>query len=187
VGRHRGYEEHTVLADVMQAFRRRGYGAVSIRDIESATSVSAGSLYHAYGGKDALFDAAVRHYNDTVVMGRIERHAPAGSGVDGLRELFRSLLHEPDGARHGCLLTNTAVERGAAQPHPRVTEGLALLEHCFRDRLAETAREPRWVTLTALRLLALYQGVLVLVRSGHDLSIVDQMVIAEFDELKRGN
>ena len=186
MGRRRGYDEDAVLSGVAHAFRRGGYTGASVRDLEAATSLSAGSLYHAYGGKAELFDAAFRHYNATVLRARIDRYAPPGSGPEGLRELFRSLLHEPDGRRSGCLITNTAVEFGSDAVHPQVSEGFAVLERTFADRL-RTSVGKTWseqqLRSAATRLLALYQGVLVLVRGGHDLVAVEAMVVAEFDDL----
>jgi AcrR family transcriptional regulator len=178
-----------MLSGAMHAFRRDGYAGVSIRELEAATSVSVGSLYHAYGGKAGLFDAALRHYNTAVLQAGIDHYAPAGSGPDGLRELFRSLLHEPDGRRLGCLITNSAVEFGSAAVHPQVSEGLAALEQAFADRLRESdgcSWSARRMRVATTRLLALYQGVLVLVRGGHDLEAVEQMIGSEFDDLTGG-
>jgi len=188
VGRRRVYDEHVLLSRVMDAFRRQGYRAVSVRDLEQATSVSAGSLYHAYGDKAGLFDAAFQHYNRAVLQARIDRYAPAEAGLDGLLELFRTLLYEPDGERFGCLITNTAIEWGGNTPHDGVRQGLAILEDTFADRLARVAASD-WtgqdIAHRATRLVALYQGVLVLVRAGHDLPSVEKMINAEFDELKQ--
>jgi hypothetical protein len=39
-------------------------------------------------------------------------HAPTPAGLAGLRALFASLLHEPDGGSLGCSITNSAVEFG---------------------------------------------------------------------------
>lgn len=188
MGRRREFDEAAVLTGAVHAFRRAGYEQVSVRDLERATSLSAGSLYHAYGGKKGLFDAAFQHYNVAVLRARIERHAPVGSGIGGLEELFASLLAEPDGQRSGCLITNTAVEFGADAVHPGVREGLAILADTFRDRLRSSVGA-RWsdaeISVYATRLLALYQGVLVLVRGGHDLAAVRAMIGSQFDELRR--
>ena len=188
MGRRREYDEAAVLAGAMHAFRRTGYGQASVRDLEQATSLSAGSLYHAYGDKQGLFDAAFAHYNEAVLRARIERYAPAGCGVDGLEKLFSTLLEEPDGRRLGCLITNTAVEFGSTTVHPGVRDGFAVLEETFEDRLRSlvgATRSDGEITAAATRLLALYQGVLVLVRGGHDLQKTAEMISSEFDSLRR--
>lgn len=187
MGRRRQFDEDTVLSSVMHAFRRGGYAGVSMRELEGAASLSAGSLYHAYGGKQGLFEAAFEHYNAEVLQWRIQHFAPEGSGTDGLRELFTSLLHEPDGTRAGCLITNSAVEFGPQAP-PQVGAAFAVLEDAFAERL-RTSVGASWsevdVQLWATRLLALYQGVLVMVRGGHDLTVVERMIVSVFDDLSR--
>ena len=66
-------------------------------------------------------------------------------------------------------------------------KGLAVLHHTFADRLAlayggrQTTDE---IARCATRLLALYQGVLVLVRAGYPTLDVEPMITATFDELK---
>lgn len=190
MGRNRSYDEDVVLGGAMHAFRRKGYQAASIRDLEEATGLKAGSLYNSFGDKAGLFDAAFAHYNRKVLGGRIGRHASKEAGLDGLRALFLSLLHEPNEETFGCLITNVAVELGGeAPPHPCVADGLAMLMRTFADRLA-AARDDRALRAGlepeagAIKLLALYQGLLVLVRAGHDRRALEQLVNDEFNDLE---
>src|SRR5260370_24243450 len=97
MGRTRSYDEETVLSGAMHAFRRKGYEAASIRDLEEATGLKAGSIYNSFGDKAGLFDAAFAHYNRVVLGGRIARYAPAVAGLGRLRDLFLSLLLQPNG------------------------------------------------------------------------------------------
>ena len=189
MGRTREFDEDAVLGDAMHAFRRKGYQGVSIRDLEEATGIAAGSIYNAFGDKAGLFEAAFAHYNQAVLGGRLDRHAPPSAGIGGVREVFRSLMHEPDGGSYGCLITNVAVELGGeGDPHPRVRDGLDLLARTFAERLA-SAEAGGVVTsvgdpdVTAVKLLALYQGILVLVRAGYDKGALEALVDAEFDAL----
>lgn len=190
MGRTRAYDESKVLQDAAQAFRRNGYETVSVRDLEAATGLKAGSIYNSFGSKEALFNAVFEHYNSVVLGYRIKRYAPPDSGVRGLLALFRSLLHEPNGESFGCLITNSAIEFGGAKgSHPAVEEGLRILTDTFAQRLSEERRSGRLHrrtnhALTASKLLALYQGVLVLVRAGHDKAVLEKMLIAEFKELE---
>lgn len=191
MGRTRAYDEDAVLSGAMHAFRRKGYHAVSIRDLERATRLKAGSIYNSFGDKAGLFDAAFAHYVETVLRCRIERYAAQEAGLGGLRELFLSLLHEPDGGSFGCLITNAAVEFGGeGRAHRCVGEALDALAAVFAERLQAAANshalragvEP---AQAALKLLALYQGILVLVRAGYDKSVLEPFIRAEFDDLER--
>jgi AcrR family transcriptional regulator len=190
VGRSREYDEDAVLAGAMHAFRRKGYLAVSIKDLEEATGLKGGSIYNSYGDKAGLFGAAFVHYNRTVLCRRIADHAPEAAGFGGLRSLFLSLLHEPNGESFGCLITNTAVEFGGGPVLPAgVGEGLRILSDTFADRLVSARRagqlrsgiEPATATS---KLLALYQGILVLVRANWDRAALEALINHEFDGLE---
>lgn len=189
--RTRSYDENSVLSGAMHAFRRRGYQAVSIRDLEEATGLKAGSIYNSFGDKAGLFDAAFVHYNHVVLKGRLERYAPVEAGLRGLQALFLSLLSEPNSEAFGCLITNAAVEFGGeTQPHRRVDEGLQVLIQAFAKQLEATRssgglRSGVEPSSAAVKLLALYQGVLVLVRAGHDKPTLEQLIIQEFKDLEK--
>ncbi|MGZ2431031.1 TetR/AcrR family transcriptional regulator [Rhizobium sp. BK456] len=190
MGRTREFDEEAVLKGAMHVFRKHGYQGASIRDLEEATGLKGGSIYHAFGDKAGLFDAAFRHYNRAVLEARLERFAPPGSGLKGLRELFLSLLHEPDNGSLGCLITNMAVEFGGdVKTHPRVEAALGLLRSTFRSRLGESSNVARdadeaKADRTAVRLLALYQGLLVLIRGGEDKASLLQAIEDEFNQLE---
>src|SRR5258705_12579906 len=125
MARTREYDPLSVLTGAMRAFRRHGYGGASIRHLETATGLSAGSIYNSFGDKAGLFDAAFAHYNEAVLQSRIDSFAEPKRGLRGLRDLFLSLLREPDGGRLGCLITNSAIVFGAQRkPHPQVEQGL---------------------------------------------------------------
>ena len=190
MGRTRSYDEDAVLTGAMHAFRRKGYLAVSVRDLEDATGLKMGSIYNSFGDKAGLFDAAFAHYNRAVLQRRIDRHASLASGLHGLRDLFLSLLREPGGNSYGCLITNSAVEFGGGDgPHRCVNEGLRTLATAFADRLAIARRDGALrdgvdPAGASVKLLALYQGILVLIRAGHDKAALKRMIVDEFDDLE---
>jgi TetR/AcrR family transcriptional repressor of nem operon len=190
MGRTRDYDEGSVLTGAMQAFRRLGYEGASIRDLEAATGLKAGSIYNSFGDKAGLFDAAFAHYNEAVLRRRIDTFAPPERGVGGLRKLFLSLLQEPDGGTFGCLITNSAVEFGAGDTQHRcVQQGLRMLEVAFLQRLTSAhadgvLRAGIAPGATATKLLALYQGVLVLIRASHSPAALKRLINQEFDQLE---
>jgi TetR/AcrR family transcriptional regulator, transcriptional repressor for nem operon len=190
MGRTRDYDEDSVLTGAMHAFRRLGYAGASIRDLETATGLKSGSIYNSFGDKAGLFDAAFAHYNEAVLQRRIDKFAPAERGLGGLRKLFLTLLQEPDGANLGCLITNSAVELGGGgKQHPGVRQGLHVLETTFLRRLTAARAEGALPAgfdagATATRLLALYQGILVLVRAGQSPAALKRLISQEFDLLE---
>ena len=191
MGRTREFDEKVVLSGAMDAFRRKGYAAVSIKDLEEVTGLKGGSIYHSYGNKAGLFAAAFAWYNQTVLCRRVASYAPEAAGLGGLRALFLTLLHEPDGHSFGCLITNSAIEfggDGGALP-AGVSAGLQILSDTFRARLAaahsagllRTNIEP---ANAASKLFVLYQGILVLVRAGYDKHVLKLLIDTEFNQLE---
>jgi TetR/AcrR family transcriptional regulator, transcriptional repressor for nem operon len=190
MGRTRSYDEAAVLSGAMHLFRRKSYESVSIHDLEEATGLTCGSIYHSFGDKAGLFDAAFAHYNRAVLARRIEQFTPSRAGLRGLRELFLSLLHEPNGEAYGCLITNIAIERGGeGKSHPCVSEALEALRKSFAQgleaaRRTGTLRSNAPAAVIAAKLLALYQGVLVLVRAGYDKTVLKRLINTEFADLE---
>jgi hypothetical protein len=101
-------------------------------------------------------------------------------------------VDEPRGERHGCLITNTAIELGGCDDERQVAvrRGFEILRKALLERLTQAASkgllqqgiEP---TVAAVKLVALYQGVLALVRSGYDRRQVERAIDLEFNSLER--
>ncbi|WP_198358785.1 TetR/AcrR family transcriptional regulator [Streptomyces fildesensis] len=175
MGRQQVWDRGEVLASAMGLFRRRGYLGASLRDLEEATGMHPGSLYRAFQSKEGLFSAALDAYNDQVVEGRVRVHLlDTQDPVAGIRSFFTSAFDanpgpEPD---PGCLLTNTAVESYTVpQASEGVRRGLETIESGFADALTRARAQQLLpaeldVEVSAVQLLTLYQGLLVLVRSG---------------------
>jgi AcrR family transcriptional regulator len=190
--RSRSYDEGEVLRGAMHAFRRAGFARLSIPELEAATGLSSGSLYNSFGDKRGIFVAAFEHYLKAVLGQRIAQFARPEAGLAGLRQLFLTLLREADGETFGCLITNSAIEFGANDEvaAKAVARGFDVLERLFAERLAAAKSSGRLrgdsdVKAGAVRLLALYQGVLVLIRGGHDLRKIRTAIHQEFDQFER--
>lgn len=184
-GRKRKFVEDDVLAGVMNAFRVHGYGAVTIRQLESAVGLTSGSLYNAYGDKDGIYRAAFTYYLNTFVRPRIAALAEDRATLDDLEAVFLSILQMPFADGHGCLVTNAAIEFGAAPSVASdfVREGFDLLTSGIRKILTRKLGAAAAAVPTA-RLVALYQGMLVLSRAGRCESVFADVVRCEFDRLK---
>jgi AcrR family transcriptional regulator len=83
MGRTQTFDTATAVGAARDVFWRLGYDATSLGDLEQATGLGRSSLYHAFGSKRGLFDAAVESYLDGIVRPRL---APlAAGGGDGGR------------------------------------------------------------------------------------------------------
>ncbi len=180
------FQIEPVLVAAMEQFRHSGYGGTSIKALERATGLSSGSLYNSFGDKDVIFQKALTHYNQMVVAGRIEKHLTGRPPVEGLRSLFLSLLDEPDGGSSGCLLTNSAVEFGSDDSIAKnsVQAGFEMQEKAFLKAIEQLHPSVPDIEQNALRFLTLYQGILVLFRSGYPTLKLRNMINYEFDKLE---
>ncbi len=116
VGRPRGFEPDQVVEAAGDLFWERGYEKTSIGELEKKTGLDRSSLYHAFGNKHALFEAALACYVEVNLEARLAgmRHGEAGLETvadffTGMAETFRS---DPQAGR-GCLMVNSVAELGS--------------------------------------------------------------------------
>ncbi|MBC7443141.1 MAG: TetR/AcrR family transcriptional regulator [Ramlibacter sp.] len=148
MGRLQSFERTTVVQAARDLFWDRGFEAASLADLEDATGLRRSSLYHAFGSKRGLFDAAVEDYQDTVIRPRLRILTGAGVGRTSLVAYFEELRSTvaalpEDSPRRGCLLVNCAAGlAGHDAPARQVVDGYrSELTRALQDalRAAESA------------------------------------------------
>jgi AcrR family transcriptional regulator len=111
MGRTRTFTELDVARAARSAFWSRGYEDTSLPDLEAVTGLNRSSIYHSFGSKRGLFDAAIESYLDDVIRPRlaplIAPDVGAGALEGYLRGLREAMLDEKTAlAKNGCLLLN---------------------------------------------------------------------------------
>jgi AcrR family transcriptional regulator len=106
VPRPRQFETGAVLDAAAAVFRERGYAATSLDDVIGRTEVGRASLYNAFGGKRALFLAALDRYVDAALAGALGRLGQPGSARAAIEDCLRDAVSFDlaDEACGGCLL-----------------------------------------------------------------------------------
>jgi len=165
VGRQQEFDTGAVVRRARAVFWEHGYDGASVPALERATGVGRSSLYHAFGSKRGLFDAAVTSYLDEVVRPRlrplrqtdVDPTALAGY-LAGLREALAAAPRTP-----GCLLLNTATSPLGGDAAVAATVGayraelasaLAAGVRAARPELDAAAARHLTATLTGLVLAA---------------------------------
>jgi TetR/AcrR family transcriptional repressor of nem operon len=164
MGRSKTFADVEVVRAAREVFWTRGYESTGVAELEAATGLNRSSIYHAFGSKRGLFDAAVGSYLDDVVRPRL---APlAGSDVEAgaletyLRGLRRAMIDEQTSlAVNGCLLLNATasslghegalqdvVTRYCAELRAGVTAGVGALH----PGLSEAEQKTLTTTVTGL-------------------------------------
>jgi TetR/AcrR family transcriptional repressor of nem operon len=181
-----------LLTGTAHLFRRLGFAATSLKDLERETGLQAGSLYNAFGNKKSVFLKSLDAYHTGVVRHRIQTCLEGVHPVKELTKFFRSTYEVEGIPNAGCLLTNTAAEIGAGDPEiqGKVEEGFSILREAFAlqmrhaqsqglaplDLAPETAAE---------FLLSAYQGLLIRVRNGTPAKILDETVRITIEAILR--
>ncbi len=133
MGRPKSYDREVVLAKAMALFWERGFHATSTRELAEAMGVNPFSLYAEFGSKEALYDAAIERYMDTVVTGHFGRLEAPGADLDDVRCVIDWFgdngLRDTSGM--GCLIGSMSTERAPTVDRSR--------EHTARfvDRLVQ--------------------------------------------------
>ncbi len=115
MGDRKQYDRTELLDRAVELFRLRGFNGTSTAELVAELGVNRKSMYAEFGSKLGLFEAALQWYDEkqlTAVLAPIE--AP-DAGLDAIRATFAGYASASTGwARgRGCLMCNTAVERGA--------------------------------------------------------------------------
>lgn len=113
MGRRPTFDSTDAARAAREVFWQHGYEVASLPDLEAATGLRRSSIYHAFGSKRGLFDAAVENYLEEVVRPRLrplhEDEVSPTAVADyftGLRGRLAGLADTGEG--RGCLLLNAA-------------------------------------------------------------------------------
>lgn len=113
MGRAPTFDADAVVRAARDVFWSHGYEDASLPALEAATGLSRSSIYHAFGSKRGLFDAAVASYLADVVRPRLRVLTADPVAHDALARYLRGLRDSltatgSAAAAHGCLLLNAS-------------------------------------------------------------------------------
>ena len=118
MSRAKQYNRTELLDRAVELFRKQGFNGTSTAELVAEFGVNRKSMYAEFGSKQQLFAATLEHYNNkhlTRVLAPLEAQ---GASIDGIRQAFYDYASASEGSFRGlgCLMCNTAVERGALDP-----------------------------------------------------------------------
>ncbi|WP_281645656.1 TetR/AcrR family transcriptional regulator [Parendozoicomonas sp. Alg238-R29] len=132
-----GFERKEILERAMDPFWRNGYEGTSLRQLEEATSLNPGSLYHHFRSKEELFREVLIHYIENHLLSRLAHYLTHHPPLESLRLFFttsyrREYIKE---YRCGCLLVLAMMEGQKETLSPLLKDALGRLESGFADTL----------------------------------------------------
>src|SRR5215218_4175754 len=143
MARPREFDEDEALERAMCVFWDQGYEATSVEDLVGGTRLNRGSLYAAFGDKQALFLKTLARYRAQRMDEVTGCLLQTPSVREAFRRLFFSFVERPAADRaRGCMLINTAMERAPqdADTARAAAEHFKALEAVFL-RALERGRE----------------------------------------------
>lgn len=112
--RPRSFDTDTVIEDLCEYFWTHGYGATSLDELAQELGVRRGSLYNAFGSKEALFNAAFERYEQKF-RAAFETEA---EGLEAILDYFRNVIEAATtkGVGRGCFLVNLLMSNEIPTP-----------------------------------------------------------------------
>ena len=112
------YDRNELLDRAVELFRRQGYNGTSTAELVAEFGVNRKSMYAEFGSKQKLFEATLEHYNRKHLSRVLAPLEAPDASLDGIHQALYGYASASEGPFRGlgCLMCNTAVERGALDP-----------------------------------------------------------------------
>jgi TetR/AcrR family transcriptional regulator, transcriptional repressor for nem operon len=187
----RQFDEQEVIASALDVFWRRGLHDATMQDLAAATGVQRGSLYNAYGDKEAIFLRAFDHYAEEFLQTAGEALS-RGDAATRLHTFFNTIIVNMTSGSppRGCLTTRTALDAAisSTEVRRRVQGLLGRLEHCISDAIGSVSGKP--ATIDANRLarvvVTFSRGLAVMERAGYSRKQLKEAAATFVDALLGG-
>lgn len=168
----RQFDEQEVIAIALDVFWRKGLHDATMQDLAAATGVQRGSLYNAYGDKEAIFLRAFDRYAEQFLE-MIAEILAQGDAAARLRNFFDLIVTNMTSGSppRGCLTTRTALDAAISSDavRERVQRLLGRLEQLVAEAISAP---PRKLAVAEARRLArvivtFTRGLAVMERAGY--------------------
>src|ERR1700759_5103649 len=108
----RQFDEQEMIATALDVFWRKGLHDATMQDLATATGIQRGSLYNAYGDKEAIFQRAFDRYAERLMEDCGEALAKGDDIAAHLRNFLDLLIVNMTSGMppRGCLTTRTALD-----------------------------------------------------------------------------
>src|SRR5215470_14924636 len=168
----RQFDEEELIAVALEVFWRKGLHDATMQDLAAATGVQRGSLYHAYGDKEAIFLRAFDRYAENFLE-TAGRALAEGDAAGRLRNFLDVIIVNMTSGSppRGCLTTRTALDAAISSTavRERVQGLLGRLEQLIGKAIgaAPNGRSAVDATRLARVVVTFTRGLAVMERAGY--------------------
>lgn len=168
----RQFDEQDVIAAALDVFWRKGLHDATMLDLAEASGVQRGSLYNAYGDKEAIFLRAFDQYTAQFLDASASALAEGGMAARLRRFLDMVIVNMTSGSpARGCLTTRTALDAdmSSADVRQRVQSLLNRLEQIVSKAMCASGKLPPDNANRLARVVVTFtRGLAVMERAGHN-------------------
>ena len=176
MARPREFDEDRVKEALMKVFWEKGYEATSMQDLVDATGLLKGSLYGAFGGKQALYMIALAHYDHTRIQGGIDMLNGEGSATEKVARLFNTVIEAAKTGLFagGCLLCNASIEMAPVDTKIEISVKSIIrrLQAAVKSAIEPTIKPSGDATALSGAIICAYFGARVLAKAGAPLQMI---------------
>ena len=184
----RQFDEQEVIAIALDVFWQKGLHDATMQDLAAATGVQRGSLYNAYGDKEAIFLRAFDQYAEGF-LAAVENALAEGNVAARLKNLMDMIVvNMTSGSpQRGCLTTRTALNAAVSSEavRARVQALLGRLEQLVSKAISSAPHG--WPVAEANRLarviVTFTRGLAVMERAGYSRKQLKESAVTFVDAL----
>jgi TetR/AcrR family transcriptional repressor of nem operon len=168
----RQFDEQELIATALEVFWRKGLHDATMQDLAAATGVQRGSLYNAYGDKEAIFLRAFDQYAEQFLAAAANALAEGDAAARLKTFLDMIIVNMTIGSpQRGCLTTRTALDAAMSSPEvrQRVQGLLGRLEQVVSKAISSaSSRRPAVDANRLARVIVTFtRGIAVMERAGY--------------------
>jgi AcrR family transcriptional regulator len=165
------FDVDKALDQAMRVFWQRGYSEASLDALGSATGLGRGSLYGAFGSKDALFRQSLDRYS-SIYGAQYERALAAHPGqpvraIEAFFDVILARISDP-AVPAGCLVAQSAAQSPtlSSENSGHVRDLVEVQRQRVRTALTDSPADPRVLDELATFVVGINQSLAVLSRAG---------------------
>lgn len=191
MARPREFDTDQAIEQVCETFWAQGFDATSVADLEAATGLARPRLYGAFGSKRQMLHRSIDFYLERWVERLFE---PVGeNGLAGVVGIFKAIARicdqRPERAAMGCLMVNSAVELGNADPElaQRARRYRGFVRGAFRSALqrsADDGLEMGDIEIRADQAYLMLMGLYVSIKGGTPLEEINRLTVAAIETVE---
>lgn len=187
----RQFDESQVIAIALDVFWRKGLHDATMQDLATATGVQRGSLYNAYGDKEAIFLRAFDQYAEQFLQA-VDNALARGDAAVALRSFFDLIIANMTAGSpaRGCLTTRTALDASISSRavRRRVQSLLSRLERLIAKAIGSDPHKSSVIDADRIArvVVTFTRGIAVMERAGYSRKHLKETAATFIDTLLRG-